>query len=175
MPSQRQSQHREGRAPIRRERRLCRLQFVSNSPMKQFHPCHTSRHTMHFVLNEEVEHRNQSRKESRTQPFPILDSIRIRRAQQNATNGPGNCRDQIADHEDIVPVMVIRARNVCPSTTRQRPQDSDTCDKLGQTAALSVRDAVPQEDEHEAWSRAYGDEDLEDGAFGVSIAYRRAD
>lgn len=71
--------------------------------------------------------------------------------------------------------MVIRARDVCPPTAGQCPEDAHSCDELRQAAAWTVGEAVKEEDQHKAWSRTDGDEYLEDGPLWVSIANRGAD
>ena len=125
---------------------------------------------MHLVLNEEVDQRYEGAKERSSQVFPVLDRFRIGWAQSQASQRPRQCRDEVADHENVVPVVVIRARDVRPSTARQRPEYTHAGDELGQSAPRSVGQAVEQEDQHEAWAGSNGDEDLEDRSFGVAVA-----
>jgi hypothetical protein len=74
-----------------------------------------------------------------------------------------------------VPIVIIRACNVCPSTASQCPEDSHSCNEFGQAAALLVGHAIEEKDQQEARARADGDEDLEDGAFRVPVADGCAD
>ena len=135
----------------------------------------TSSNSVHLVLDKEIYQRDQSSKESSSQPLPVLDGSWIWRAQNQAADSPRQSRHQIADHEYIVPIMVIRARDICPPSTSDCPEDAHSRDKLRQSAARAVGEAVEEEDQHKTWSGADSDEDLEDGAFGISIANRCAD
>lgn len=74
-----------------------------------------------------------------------------------------------------MPIVIVRACNVRPPSTRQRPEHAHARDELGETAPGAVREAVEEEDEGEARARADGDEDLEDGALGVAVADGCAD
>jgi hypothetical protein len=131
---------------------------------------------MHLVLYEEVDQRNECRKESTSQILPILYSLRIRRTQHNTPNGPRQRRNQITNHEYVMPIVIIRARNIRPPTTRQRPEDTNPRHEFRQSTVFpAAADAVPQEDQHEARAGADGDEDLEDGSFGVAVADGGAD
>lgn len=74
-----------------------------------------------------------------------------------------------------MPIVIVRARNVGPSSTRQCPEDTHTRNEFGQGAAGTIREAVPEEAEGESRPRTDGNEDLEDGSFGVTVADGRAD
>lgn len=130
---------------------------------------------MNLVLYEKVNQRNESSKESASEVFPVLYRRRIGRTEHEASHGPRQCRNQIADHEDIMPIMVICACHICPSTTSQRPENPNTEDEGRKTTAGPFRQTVVEEDEGEAWTGGDGDEDLKDGTFGVPVAYRGAD
>lgn len=73
-----------------------------------------------------------------------------------------------------MPIVIIRARDISPSSTRQSSKDTDASDEFGQGGVGSVGQTIPHEDQCESWTRADGDEELEDGAFGVAIANRCA-
>ncbi len=79
----------------------------------------TSGHFVDLVLDEEINQRHKCAEEGCRQPLPPSYGSRIRRAECYAAQRPGQRRNQVADHEDIVPVMIIRRRHVCPSTTCQ--------------------------------------------------------
>lgn len=135
-----------------------------------FLPQRTSWYTMHLVLDEEVHQRNQRPKESTRQVLSVLDGLRVGRTQRQTSQCPRQRSHQIADHEDVVPIVIIRARNICPSSTCQSSEDTHTGHELGKCGIGSVGEAIPQEHQRESWTRAHGDEDLEDGSFGVAIA-----
>jgi hypothetical protein len=130
---------------------------------------------VHLVLDEEVDQWYKCAKEGISQAFAVLDRSRIRRAEHRTSNGPGQRSHQIADHKDVVPIVVIRARDVRPSTTSKRPEDTDSCDKLRQSATRAVCKAVEEEYQHEAGARTYCDENLEDRSFWVSVSNGGAD
>lgn len=66
--------------------------------------------------------------------------------------------------------MVIGRGDICPSTASQSAEDTDTSHDLWQRRVRSRSKDIPQEDEDEPRARGDGDKDLEEGAFGVSIA-----
>lgn len=129
-----------------------------------------SRHAVNLVLNEKVYQRNKGSEKGAGQVFPQLDRLRVWRAESQTSKCPWQCRNQIADHKDIMPVMVIRARNVCPASTSQCSKDAHSCNELGQAAVRSVGQTVEEENKQESRSRANGDEDLENGSFGIAVA-----
>lgn len=126
------------------------------------------------MLNEKVHERYQRSEESAGQVLPILDSLRIWRTQRQTTQCPRQRSHQIADHEDIMPIVIIRARNICPSSAGQSPEHTHASHELGQRAVRPLSQAVPQKNQHKSRSRTDRDEDLEDGAFGVAITNRCA-
>lgn len=67
----------------------------------------TSGHAVDLVLDKEVDQRNQSAKEASSNPLPVLDRLCVRRAKRNASGSPWDREDDVRDHEDIVPVMVV--------------------------------------------------------------------
>lgn len=144
-------------------------------PLKEGVDGVSTRHTVNLVLDEEVHEWDQRRKESSTQVLSQFDGARVGRAQCKATKCPWQGRDQVADHEDIMPIVIIRACNICPSTACQCSKDSHSCDEFRQAAALLVGHAVEEEYQQESWTRADGDENLEDGAFRVAVANGCAD
>lgn len=144
-------------------------------PMVIKHHLLTSRHTMHLMLNEVIHQWHDRRKERASQVLPQLDRLRIRRTQHCTSNSPRQRGDHVRDHEDIVPIVIVRARDIRPPSARQCAKDAHSRDELGQTAALAVGETVKEEDEGESGSGADGDEDLEDGAFRVAVADGGAD
>ena len=117
---------------------------------------------MHLVLNEEVHKWHDRPKESRSQVLPIFDCLWVWGAQHNAPNSPRQSSNQIADHEYIVPVVIIGTCNVCPSTASQRSKDPNTSDEFWRTASLSICKAVEHEHQHESRPGADCYEYLED-------------
>ena len=125
---------------------------------------------MHFMLDEEVDQWNEGAKESAGQVLSVLDGLRVGRRQGNAANSPGQSGNEITNHKDVVPIMVIGARDVCPSSTRQCPEDAHSGNEFGQGIPGTVREAVPQKHQGKSWSRADGNEDLKDASFRISVA-----
>lgn len=68
----------------------------------------TSWHLVYFVLDEKIDQRNQGTKEQPGQIFPVFDSDRVGRAQGETAESPWQCSNKIANHEDIMPIVVIR-------------------------------------------------------------------
>lgn len=130
---------------------------------------------MNLVLDEEVNQGNKSAEEGAGQIFAVFDGLRVGRTQSQTSQCPWQSGDQVADHENVVPVMIVGTGHVGPSTTRQCPEDSHSCNKLGQTATRAVGQAVPQKDQRKSRARANGNKDLEDGSFGVAISDGSAD
>ena len=77
----------------------------------------TASNAMDFVLDEKVNERNQGGKEQTRNELPVFDSTGICWAEHDATHSPGKRRKNVENHEDVMPVMVICARDVGPSTT----------------------------------------------------------
>lgn len=71
---------------------------------------------MHLVLDEEVDQRYQSTKESTTEILSVLDGLGIRGAQSNAPQRPGESADNVGDHENVVPIMIVGRCDICPAT-----------------------------------------------------------
>lgn len=105
---------------------------------------------MHFVLDEEVDQGYEGCKECSAQIFPVLDRLGIWWAESNTANGPGQSGDKIADHENVMPVMVIGARHISPTSASQGPEHADSGNELGQAGARAIGKAVPEEAEGES-------------------------
>lgn len=135
----------------------------------------TTRDSVHLVLDEEIHQRHKRAEESTSQVFPVPNGGRIRRAKHQAANRPGQGSHQVADHENVMPIMVIRARNVRPSTTSECPEHAHAGNEFGQCAARPIGQAVKEEDQHKSRARTYSDEDLEDGSLWIAITNRGAD
>lgn len=77
----------------------------------------TTSDVVHLVLYKEINQGKNGAKESTSEVLPIPDGIRMRWTQSNATKSPRYCKDEIRDHEDVVPVVVIGRGDVSPSST----------------------------------------------------------
>ena len=69
---------------------------------------------MDLVLDKKVNQRDQCAKEATGKVFPVLDRFRIRWAQGNAPGGPRNGKDEVRDHQYVMPVMVVGRGDVTP-------------------------------------------------------------
>ena len=98
---------------------------------------------MHFVLDVKVNEGNESAEEGTGQIFSQLDGSRVGRAKHKATHGPRNGSDYIGNHEDIMPVVIVRRCNVCPASAGQGPQDAEEGESLGKAAARSGSQNIP--------------------------------
>jgi len=71
---------------------------------------------MDLVLKEKVGKWSKIAKERGSQDPPVLEGRRIGRTQRETSQSPWHRRNEIADHEYIVPVMVVGRGNICPSS-----------------------------------------------------------
>lgn len=129
----------------------------------------TASNTMNLVLDEEVNQRHQSSEKQPSQNLPVLDGTLILRAESKAPNGPREREDQVRNHENVVPVVVVGAGDVDPATTQDRPEEAHERDELGSECAGPSSQDIPQEYEHEPWPGCDSDEELEDGPLGVAV------
>ena len=67
----------------------------------------TSSNLMDLMLDEEVDHRDESTKESACKVFPISHGFGVGKAQGKTAQCPRYCGNKVGDHEDIVPVMIV--------------------------------------------------------------------
>ena len=130
---------------------------------------------MNLVLDEKVQQWHNRAEEGSRKIFPKPDCLWVGWAQSYAAQRPRQSSNQIPNHEYIVPVMVIRARDIRPSTACQCPENTHSCYEFRQRASWAIRKAVEEEDEHESRSGTNGDEYLEHGAFRVAVSDRGAD
>lgn len=103
----------------------------------------TARDFMNLVLNKEVHKWHDRPKEARSQDLSPLDAGRIWRAECKASHCPRNRCDQIADHEDVMPVVVISGGDIGPSAARQCSEDSHACNHLREGCIWACGKTVP--------------------------------
>ena len=77
----------------------------------------TSSNMVHLVLDEEVNEWQYGGVKCARKVFAILDGGWVSRAESDDAKRPRNGREQIRDHENVMPVMVIGRRDVSPATT----------------------------------------------------------
>ena len=104
---------------------------------------------MDLVLNEEVHHGHNGAKEAASNVFPVSDCRRVGRAQCQATKHPGNSRDQVRDHKDVVPVMVVGRSDVGPATACQGSEDAPERNEAGKSTGRRSGEEIPQPNEGE--------------------------
>lgn len=124
---------------------------------------------MHLVLDEKVDERHQRSEEGPRQPLPVFDGLCVRWAERDAAERPGQGGDDVRDHEDVVPVVVVCRRDVCPPAARQGPQETHDGDELWKPRAGLSRQEVPQAHEREPRPRRDGDEHHEEGPLRVPV------
>ena len=124
---------------------------------------------MDLVLNEVVDQWHQSSKEQASHDLTVLNRATVVRAQSQTAQSPRQGSNQVRDHENVVPVMVIGGGDIGPTTTGQGSENTDTSHDLRQGRVGTRCQHVPQEDEEETRTGGNGDEDLEERALGVSI------
>lgn len=106
------------------------------------------------MLDEVVDQRYEGAEECSSEIFPQLDRPRVRRAQRKTAERPGDGRDKVRNHEDIMPIVVVRRRDIRPASARKGPEDAKECDELGKCATRACRQKVPQCNEGK--SRTFG-------------------
>lgn len=104
---------------------------------------HTSRDTVNLVLNEEVNERHQSSEEGTGKVLAILDCRGVVGAESDAAGGPGQGGDNVGNHENIVPVVIIGRGNVGPTAAGQGAQDAHGGDEAWQLGAGLAGKEVP--------------------------------
>jgi hypothetical protein len=111
---------------------------------------HTSGDVVNLMLNEEVDQGYEGRKEATSKELSVLEGCRVAGAQCKAAQSPGQSGDKVRDHENVVPVMGVGGRHICPSTTCQCAENANTGDELGERRVRAAGHNVPQADQCEA-------------------------
>jgi hypothetical protein len=88
---------------------------------------------VHLVLNEIIDQGHEGAEEQASQDLPVLDGSGIRRTERQAAQCPGQSCNQVGNHEDIMPIMIICGSNVCPPTARYRAEEPGTRHNLGKS------------------------------------------
>ena len=127
------------------------------------------------MLDEVVNQRHQGSEEEAGHDLAVFDSPPIVGAERKTAKRPWQSSDQIRDHKNIVPVMIVGRRDIGPSATCQGSENAHTCNNLGQGRIRACGKDVPQENKSEARSGSDGDEDLEKRSLGISITDRGGD
>jgi len=110
----------------------------------------TSRYPVDLVLNEEVDQWHQSAKEGARDVFPVFDGLGVGRAQRNTTGCPRNGEDDVGNHQNIVPVMVVGRSDVCPSSTGQGANNPGKRDGFREDTTGLRGEEIPQSDKGES-------------------------
>lgn len=175
---------KENQGPL--EERICRVCCKVSEKAgraKKGSTCHgmgavlTAGNPVDLVLDEEVDEGNDGAVETAGDILPIFDGLGVRRAQSKAGECPGNRRDKVGDHENVVPVVIVSRGHVRPTAAGQRPKDAPEGDELGQVVAGLRSKEVPQADEGESrtcqtLASAYGGDYL--GWMGALVPYRKS-
>lgn len=127
------------------------------------------------MLDKEVDQWHERAEEARSQVFPIFNRGRVRRAERDAARRPGQGSNNVRDHQNIVPVVIVGRGDVSPSAAGQRPQQAHEGHEAGELGPGLPRQEVEETDEGESGPRCDGDEDHEERALGVSVANCRRD
>lgn len=148
----------------------------------------TSRNSVHLVLDEEVDQRNKCPKEGTSQVFPQRDGAWVGRAEGDAAGRPRQGCDNVGDHENVVPVVIVSRGDVGPSSASQGAKDAHEGNETGELVAGLPSKKIPQTNKHKpgpcslsaasiphllsrtCHTGCNGDKDHEEGPFGVSIA-----
>lgn len=129
---------------------------------------------MHFVLYEEINQRDHGPKEQYSSSLPVLHGPFVGWGCHETAHCPGNRSHKIADHEDIVPIMIVGGCHIYPSATQNCPKQTNTSSCLGQYTR-SVCQEIPKAYQGESGTGCNGDEDLENRSFRIEVADRSRD
>lgn len=110
----------------------------------------TSSNAVDLVLDKEVNQWHERAEEAGSQVFPIFDRFRVRRAEGDAARRPGQSSNDVRDHQNIVPVVVVGRGDVGPSTAGQRSQQTHGGHEAGQLGPGLPRQEVEETDEGES-------------------------
>lgn len=114
----------------------------------------TSSNAMHLVLNEEVDERHQGTKESTSKVLPVLDSLRVWWAQGNASQGPRQGCHNVRNHENVMPVMIVRRGDISPAAARESAKNTHGSNEAGQLSPRFSGKKVEKADQGETRSWA---------------------
>lgn len=98
---------------------------------------------MHLVLDEKVDQWDECAKERAREHLPVFDSRWVRWAERETSQCPWQSRDKIRNHEDIMPIVVIRRSDICPASTSECPEDAHSNYEFGEGFILSGRHCIP--------------------------------
>lgn len=130
---------------------------------------------MHFVLDEKVDERDDSAEKGAGHVLAVLDGVGVVGAQGEAAKHPGDGGHKIRNHENVVPVVVVRRSDVGPAAAGESAEDTEKGDNLGKRATGLGREQVPETDEGETRARGEGNEEHKERALREAIANRGRD
>ena len=91
----------------------------------------TARHSMDLVLDEKVEHWDQSSEECASEILSVSNGLGVGfGAQGDAADGPRYSGDEIGDHKDVVPVVIVCGCDIGPASAGEGSEDADTENEL---------------------------------------------
>ena len=102
---------------------------------------------MHLMLDEKVDQWDKSTKEGRREVLAIFDSFWIGRAQRNATGGPGYCCNDVRDHKNVMPVVIVGRGNISPAAACQGSEYPHNGNKCGEFLARFPCQEIPKSNE----------------------------
>ena len=102
------------------------------------------------MLQEKVHQRHEGPEEGGGQELPVPHGPRVWRAERDAPDGPRKGDDEVGDHEDVVPVVVVARGDVAPAAAGEGAEEAEGRDELGEGAAAFAGEDVPEADEGES-------------------------
>lgn len=81
------------------------------------------------MLDKKVNERHEGTEEGAGEVFAVLDGGRVGRAEGNTASGPGQRRDNVGNHEDVVPVVIVGRGDVRPAATGQCAEETHGSDE----------------------------------------------
>ncbi len=98
---------------------------------------------MDFVLDEEIDQGNQSPEKGACEVFPVFNSLYVFWAQCQTTNGPRKSCNEVRDHENVMPIVIIGGGNVGPSSACECSKKAHECNEFRKCLTRPGCEEVP--------------------------------
>ena len=92
----------------------------------------TTSNSVNLVLYEEVYQGYQGTKKAACKDLPVFHGSWVVWTKCQAAQRPWQCSDQVGDHENVMPAMVIRRSDIGPSAACQCPENPYSGYEFGQ-------------------------------------------
>ena len=98
---------------------------------------------MYFMLDEEIYQGYKCAKEAGCQDLSVLNSSRVLRTERQTAQGPGQGGNEVGNHENVMPAMVVGRRNICPAAAGNASKKTSTSYNLRQSRVWARCENIP--------------------------------